>query len=312
MRLLKRGWWLALPTLIVLTAMVGGLPAQDKKTPEKKAQPKTVVVIPEGTKVEKNLAYVEKGHARQILDIAVPPSEKPVPLIVWIHGGGWLGGSKENPPTAAEFLKQGYAVASINYRFSNQAIYPAQIHDCKAAIRWLRANAMKYNIDPDRIGVWGASAGGHLVALLGTTGEVKEVEGELGNPKMSSRVQAVIDVFGPADFLKYAEHMGKDDVFGVNSLLSKLIGGPVLDKKELAKLASPVAFVTKDDSPFLILQGDNDKLVPHQQSEEFHEALKKAGVTSELVIVPGAGHDSTVIAKNSVKVNDFFAKWLKK
>jgi len=296
--------------MMLLVALSGSQAQEQKETPKEVPQVKG---LPAGTQQFVNLAYVEKGHERHKLDLFIPQSAKPTPLIVWIHGGGWVGGSKNSAPSAKEFLEAGYAVASINYRFSNHAVYPAQIFDSKAAVRFLRANAKKYNIDPDHIGVWGASAGGHLVSLLGTTSDIKELEGDLGNLNVSSRVQAVVDVFGPADFMKYAEHSGSNSVFGANSLLSKLLGGPIPDNKELAKMASPALYCTKDDAPFLILQGDKDLLVPHQQSREFHDALKKAGVESTLIIVPGAGHDARVFGSgNREKVGEFFAKYLKK
>ena len=155
---------------------------------------------PQGVQVLRNLPYVANGHERNRLDIYLP--EKPtgrLPLVVWIHGGGWEAGSKEDCP-AVPLIAKGYAVASINYRFSQHALFPAQVEDCKAAIRWLRANAAKYHLDPDHIGVWGESAGGHLVAMLGTTGGIKEFD-KGGNLDQSSRVQCVVDFFGPAEML---------------------------------------------------------------------------------------------------------------
>jgi len=137
--------------------------------------------LPPGTQVHRDLEYVAGGHARQKLDLYLPArSDRPLPVLVWVHGGAWLGGSKENCP-AVPLVARGYAVASINYRLSQHATFPAQIEDCKAAIRWLRAHAGKYHLDAGHIGAWGASAGGHLVALLGTSGGVKELEGQGGN-----------------------------------------------------------------------------------------------------------------------------------
>ena len=161
-------------------------------------------------------------------------------------GAVGVRGSKENCQ-AVPLIAKGYAVASINYRLSQHAIFPAQIEDCKAAIRWLRANAKKYNLDPDHIGVWGASAGGHLVALLGTTGNVKELEGHGGNLDQPSRVQCVVDWFGPTDFAKMGGRQDKPD-----SPMARLVGGPVRDRKELAAKANPIAYVGKDSAPFLI------------------------------------------------------------
>ena len=169
-----------------------------------------------------DLEYVEGGHERNRLDLYLPEkAEDRLPLIVWIHGGAWYAGSKEGCP-AVPFAAKGYAVASINYRLSQHAIFPAQIEDCKAAIRWLRANAAKYNLDPDHIGVWGASAGGHLVALLGTTAGVKELEGQGGNLDQSSRVQCVVDWFGPTDLTTMGDEGDKP-----GSPVALLIGGPV-------------------------------------------------------------------------------------
>ena len=156
--------------------------------------------LPVGVTVQKDLAYVPGGHERQKLDLYLPKeASKPLPVIVWIHGGGWQAGSKENNPLLA-YAGKGYAVASINYRLSQHAVFPSQIEDCKTAIRWLRAHAKTYNLNPSKIGVAGSSAGGHLVALLGTAGEVKELEGKEGNLDQSSQVQCVVDLYGPTDF----------------------------------------------------------------------------------------------------------------
>src|SRR5262249_14303131 len=125
--------------------------------------------LPAGTKVVKDIAYVPGGGPRQTLDLYVPQADGPLPLIIWVHGGGWQGGSKDGLNPALPLLAKGFAVASVHYRLSNQAVFPAQIQDCKAAVRWLRGHAKEYNLDADRFGAWGASAGGHLVTLLGTT-----------------------------------------------------------------------------------------------------------------------------------------------
>jgi acetyl esterase/lipase len=215
--------------------------------------------VPSGVKALRDIEYDRVGEKKLLLDLYLPEEkpDKALPVIVWIHGGAWLAGDKKNCP-AVGLATRGYAVASINYRLSQKAVFPAQIHDCKSAIRWVRANAAKYGMDADRIGVWGRSAGGHLVALLGTSGEVDELEGEGGNLEQSSRVQAVCDFFGPTNFL--------------------------------SAQASPVTHVSKDDPPFLIMHGDRDRVVPLEQSKILHEALKKAGVESTFHVVEGAGH----------------------
>jgi acetyl esterase/lipase len=288
------------PLLFALAALAFLAPArgeaQDKKGP----------ALPEGTKVEMDLAYGPHKE-RNVLDLYVPKSEAALPLVIWVHGGGWQQGSKAGGP-ALGLLSKGYAVASINYRLSQQAVYPAQIEDCKAAVRFLRANAKEYNLDPDHFGVWGASAGGHLVALLGTTAAAKELEGDGGNKEVSSKVQAVVDWFGPTDLTKMG---GSHD--NPNSPEAKLLGGPVQENKDKAAKANPITYVTKDAAPFLILHGDQDKTVPYSQSELLAEALKKAGVEVRLVKVEGAGHGGAQFnaPENRKLIEEFFDKHLK-
>lgn len=288
MTLFARPLWLAVAGVIGLAAP---LCAQAPKG------------LPAGTRVEKNVAY--GPHERNKLDVFVPSSDAPLPLVIWVHGGGWEGGSKENNP-AISLLGKGFAVASINYRFSKQAPFPAQIHDCKAAVRFLRANAKTYNLDPDRFGAWGASAGGHLVALLGTSGNVKNLEGDVGTKGVSSKVQAVCDWFGPTDLIKLSPPVAK------NNPVTRLLGGDTGEKADLAKLANPITHCTKETCPVLILHGDKDSLVPLSQSELLHDALTKAGVESTLIVVPGVGHSGAVAGNgNAEKIAAFFEKHLK-
>jgi acetyl esterase/lipase len=294
---LKKQWLL---TPVVLAGLA--LAAQGRR-----ARPE--VPLPPGTKAHRDLEYVPNGHERQKLDLYVPEkASAPVPVIVWIHGGAWLGGSKDRPP-ALPLIARGYAVASINYRLSQHARFPAQIEDCKAAIRWLRANAATYNLDADHIGVWGASAGGHLVALLGTTGGVARLEGKGPNAEQSSRVQAVVDFFGPTDFTKMGGRHDRPD-----SPEAKLLGGPVQDNKEKAAEANPITYVSKDAAPFLILHGDRDDVVPFGQSELLAEALRKAGVVVTLKKIEGAGHGGPQFGapENRRLIEEFFDKHLKK
>jgi len=267
-----------------------------------------------GPIVYRDLPYVSNGHERQKLDLFVPKEGKNLPLIIRIHGGAWLGGSKEGE-WPNDYLRFGYAVARINYRLSQHAIFPAQIQDCKAAVRYLRANAQKYNLDPNRFGVWGQSAGGHLVALLGTTGDVNEFDvGEYLS--VSSRVQAVADYFGPTDLLQMQAHKlpGGMDHNTADAPEAKLIGGPVQDNPEKATKANPITYVTKDDPPFLVIHGDKDPLVPHHQSEILEAALKKAGVPVTFYTVKGGGHgDPNFFHDPNVYklTRDFFDKNLK-
>ena len=170
---LTRNWVIGLAAMLACVNL-----AVSQERPKRPAAPK----LPAGVKVLRDLQYVDGGHERNRLDLYLPEkAEGQLPLVVWIHGGAWQAGSKDGCP-AVYLTAKGYAVASINYHLSQHAVFPAQIEDCKAAIRWLRANAAKYHLDADHIGVWGASAGGHLVAMLGTTGNVKELEGKGGNP----------------------------------------------------------------------------------------------------------------------------------
>ncbi len=249
---------------------------------------------PPGVKAIRNVDYVGDGNQRQMLDLYVPEakSEKPRPLIVFIHGGGWENGNKATCGVIFNFLKGGaYAGASLNYRLTDQATWPAQIHDVKAGIRWLRAHAAEYHFDPERIAVMGISAGGHLVSVLGVSDGVKDLEGTLGaDLGVSSRVQCVIDFCGPSDFLTFG---GKGSVVNENDpkgALGKLLGGGVKDKPDVARAASPVTYVTKDDAPFLIVHGDKDNIVPLDQAREFRAALQQTGVPVALLIGKGGGH----------------------
>jgi acetyl esterase/lipase len=258
-----------------------------------------------------NVEYVPGGHERQKLDIYLPDQEtytKPVPMVVWIHGGAWRAGDKENCRSRV-FLEDGYAAASINYRLSHHAIFPAQIEDCKAAIRYLRANAKKYNIDPERIGVWGSSAGGHLVALLGTTSDVKGFDKD-SNLHVSSKVQAVCDFFGPTDFTRMNDFEGKMDHNTADSPESLLVGGPIQENKEACKRANPITYVSRNDPPFLIVHGDKDPLVPHNQSELLYESLMKADVDVKFHTVKGGGHGFRDVQVDRM-VREFFNRHLK-
>ncbi len=269
-------------SLAILVTVVAGLPARAARG------------LRDNVVVTRDIEYVPGGHQRQKLDLYLPEradgaeTNEPLPLIIWVHGGAWLGGSKDRT-RATRFLSKGYAVASINYRLSQHAIFPAQIQDCKAAVRRLRAGAEEYGIDPTRFAVWGSSAGGHLVALLGTAGDVNEFDvGE--NLDVSSRVQAVCDFFGPTDFTKMSSFWSTMDHDSPTSPESKLVGGAIQDNKDKCRAANPITYVTKDDPPFLICHGDKDPLVPHNQSEILNEALKQAGVEVTFHTVKGGGH----------------------
>jgi acetyl esterase/lipase len=262
-----------------------------------------------------DLEYARLGNKRLLLDLYVPAGAGPFPLIVWVHGGAWLGGDKDDTPAIRQ-VNRGYAVASINYRLSFEAKFPAQIEDCKAAVRWLRANAAPYKLDPNRIGAWGSSAGGHLVALLGTSGEVSDLEGNLGNQGFSSRVQAVVDWYGPTDLLKMNEQklacdlVNHDAVFSPESLL---IGCAIQTCADQTNRANPIAYITPDDPPFLIVHGTNDCLVSPQQSQILHNALNAASLNSTLFYIQGAGHGGDAFDRPEIQtlVDNFLDSKLK-
>ncbi|MCX5784637.1 MAG: alpha/beta hydrolase [Elusimicrobia bacterium] len=231
-------------------------------------------------------------------------AEHPLPLIIWIHGGAWKGGDK-NTPLGIRFISRGYALASINYRLSGEAKFPAQINDCRAAVRYLRAHAREWGIHPDYIAVWGGSAGGHLVSLLGTTADIKNFDGKDSGPaSVSPRVQAVVDWYGPSD----AQMPGMFN----SSVFKDLIGGSPEEYKEKALLASPILYVSSNSAPFLIMHGEQDHTVSIQHSVRLYEALKKAGVEATYKPIPGAGHGGKEFTKteNLKVIMDFFDRHL--
>ena len=271
---------------------------------------------PANIEVKSDLAYAGTDNPRQKLDLFFAKKraiEKPLPLVVFIHGGGWQNGDKRSGlHRVAAFVESGEFVgASIGYRLSSEAIWPAQIHDCKAAIRWLRAHADEFGFDPDRIAVMGSSAGGHLVAMLGTSGDVKKLEGDLGKHQdVSSRVNCVIDEFGPTNFLTMNEFPGKMDHLAKDSPESKLLGRQITEVPELVREASPITHVTKDDPPILIIHGTKDPLVPYQQSVTFAEALRKAGVTVTLQKIENGEHGDFKNEEVNGRTQAFLQKYL--
>ncbi|MCX8035842.1 MAG: alpha/beta hydrolase [Candidatus Sumerlaeia bacterium] len=307
----SRTLWLLAVAWLALGAQAGEQPKEKKAQAVKKAAAaQKQRPLPPGFKAERDIEYVAGGGNSRSLDIYYPEkAEGKLPLIVWVHGGAWMGGDKKSCP-ALRMLERGYVVASINYRLSQEAIWPAQIQDCKAAIRWLRANADKYHIDPDRIGVWGSSAGGHLVALLGTTGDVKALEGNEGPQGVSSRVQAVCDFFGPTDFTKIGNFPSNLNHNAPDSPESKLLGVPILEHPEKCAEANPITYITKDDPPMLIMHGDKDMTVPINQSELLYEAMKKAGLDVTYHVVAGGGHGFGGPEIDRM-VNEFFDRVLK-
>ena len=267
--------------------------------------------VPRGTLVHRDIAYVTNGHPRQKLDLYLPKGAENLPLMILIHGGAFREGDKAEE-NAAQWITQGYAVASVNYRFSGDAVFPAQIEDVKAAIRWLRANAKRHGYDPDRFGARGSSAGGYLVTMLGTTGGTTKFDvGE--HLEVSSRVQAVADRYGPTDFLQMDAHRlpGGPVNNTPDSPASELIGGNIADNRDKVARANPINYVTKECPPFIIIHGDSDPLVPHHQSELLAAALEEAGVPVTLHTVAGGGHGGFDDPNAEIIVREFFARYLK-
>jgi acetyl esterase/lipase len=280
--------WIVILTLLVTLSATASTSRQPGRNNRSR--------VPEGVTVERDIVYARVGDRDLPLDIYVPDNgARPMPVIIWIHGGGWKGGSKGGISRPVGVLSREYALVSVEYRLSGEAIWPAQIEDCKAAVRWTRANAAKYGFDPDRIGAWGSSAGGHLVAMMGTATDVEKFDTHKGYAGFSSRVQAVCDWFGPTDFTQMDTHRPEgarlvhDDP---DSPESRLVGGPIQKEPYLSVCAdaNPINYATKDDPPILIMHGDMDMLVPVHQSELFYKALKKAGVEATFYIVKGSGH----------------------
>lgn len=298
------------PLLVITATVVFAQPADAQSL---SGGVPSVPRVPRGVKAHRDLAYVGDGHERQTLDLFLPEkADGPLPLIIWIHGGGWQTGSKEGcPPLRNGYTERGYAVASINYRLSGHAVFPAQIEDCKAAIRWLRAHAEEYSLDSQRFGVWGSSAGGHLAALVGTSGDVTAFD--VGaNQDQSSHVQAVCDYFGPTDFMVFVTTPGYESHATVNSPEAKLIGGAVKENKDKAASANPITYVSHDDPAFLIVHGDKDRTVPINQSQLLYDGLKRVGVSVHFHTIKAAGHGQGFGGPEiEPMVGDFFDRVLK-
>jgi acetyl esterase/lipase len=255
-----------------------------------------------GTRALLGVRYADLPRIRPLeLDLVLPAERNapvPVPVVVFLHGGGWRLGSRHSvgpayldaDPTPFERVAQaGIAVASVDYRLSGEAVWPAQLHDAKAAVRWLRARAGELGIDPERIAAWGESAGGHLAELLGLTGDDAGLEGEVGVTGPSSRVAAVAAWYAPSDIAAVATDQGADPA-DPGSREAQLLGAPVPSVPERAAQASPLGHVSAGAPPFLLLHGRADRLVGCRQSERLRDALAAAGVDVELHTYDGADH----------------------
>lgn len=302
-----KAWLIAL--LVCGAAQGEVLSAQKQKVVEMAAK--------SGVEARLDQAFADNNNPKQALDLYLPrerKSDRPLPVVAFIHGGGWINGDRIG--TAAGCIQMArtgdYAAVGVGYRLTSEAAFPAQIHDCKAAIRWIRGHAKELNLDPGKIAVWGSSAGGHLSSLLGTSGDVKELEGDLGSfDDQSSRVNCVVNLCGPEDFMvglmfdKEGKPIVKDDA------VMGLLGGTYEEKPAVAKAASPVTFVSSDDPPFLHFHGTADQRVSFRHAESIHAALQKAGVPSQLIPITGGGHSSVGHPEVKARAEKFVAKHLR-
>lgn len=237
----------------------------------------------------KDVVYATVDGKDLRLDVYVPSTEDAPPLLVWVHGGAWTTGTKANIPTA--IVRSGCAVASVDFRQSTEARFPAQVHDIKAAIRFLRAKATTFGYRPERIAVAGLSSGAHLAALVGVTNGHRELEGTVGaHLDRSSSVQAIVSYFGASNLVTILE---QSTPFGLNvrrPALDRLLGAQPGDVPALAKIASPVAHVDATDPPLLLLHGDQDPQMPINQSHELEGAYQKWKLDVHFRVVHGAAH----------------------
>ena len=259
--------------------------------------------------------YAGNTNPRQMLDLFLPKKRadsKPLPVIVFIHGGGWSGGDRRAYalPAAAMASSGKYVTLSVGYRLSAEAQWPSQIHDCKAAVRWVRGHARELNIDPDRIGATGGSAGGHLSTLLGLTGGVKELEGDIGEfTSLGSSVCCVVNMCGPSDLT--TPLMQGDAALVDDPAVAGLIGGSLKNKLDTARAASPLTYVSSKAAPIMTIHGTKDLRVNFTNAERLDAALKQSGASSLLIPVTDAGHGIPVGPELLGRVQKFWEMHLR-
>jgi acetyl esterase/lipase len=270
-----------------------------------------------------DIAYATTSTAQK-LDIYLPAAKAPYPVVILIHGGGWVIGDKQEYKASTKteaLLTRGYAVVAVNYRLSGVAKFPAQIMDVKAAIRWVRANAATYKLNTDKIGAWGTSAGGHLTALLATSGSVTALEDlTMGNAAQSSTIQAAVDWFGPTDFLQMdaqsvAQGCGAGNHNLVNSPESMLMGYAIQTQPALVQLANPITYISGNDPAIYIAHGMSDCTVPRAQGQILYDALTAVKGTADvkLNLLSASGHGTGQFENNDFNnlMIDFLDKYLK-
>ncbi len=272
-------------------------------------------IFPKGTVLYGNILYANDTLKKHLLDVYLPATGKSsYPVVIWIHGGAWMSNDKYADmgymaQTLKSLIDSGYAVASIDYRWSTQAIFPAQIQDCNQALEFLYQNASKYKLDRNRFALMGFSAGGHLANLLGLSNDNKVKDFYASGERPHFKIKLVLDFYGPSDFFTLKGNDNKDPY----NPITLLLGGMVSDKTSLAKEASPVTYIDKNDPPFLIVQGEKDESVNPDQSISLNSKLNAAGVKSEVIIVPGAPHYGVMFDAENIRDRIFYllGKYLK-
>lgn len=264
--------------------------------------------------VVSDVQYCTGGKSPLLMDVFIPKQRNgtPTPAVLWIHGGGWERGDKSGNSGAQFLANGGFVTASLSYRLSGDSPFPAAIEDCKCAIRFLRASAPKYGIDPDRIGVAGSSAGGHLAELVATADESAGLEGNGGWQNVSSKVQAAASYYGVSDL---TTQFPPETV----QVIVKFFRGTEKEKPQLYRRASPIFYVSKDDPPLLLAHGENDDGVPFDQSVRMAKAYRRLGLSVEFIAVRNAGHDFLHIGNAPISPSieivhqrtvDFFKRYL--
>jgi len=247
-----------------------------------------------GEAIHRNVVYAVRSGKKLHVDLYVPREAKPVPVIVWLHGGGWKYGDKGYHLSIRNLTREGFAIASVQYRLLRNAPWPAQVIDCEEAVDWIRKDGDRYGIDPSRLALAGESAGGHLAALIGTR-------------ETRRNVKAVLAMYPPTDLVVMGRRYAN---YGRLSIFSQMFDGEIANRRAEARAASPVTYASRSSPPFLIFHGDKDWLVPPEQSETLDAALRKAGVESKLVIVKGKGHAFGLDQSQLEQVAAFFRKHL--
>jgi acetyl esterase/lipase len=264
---------------------------------------------PADVEFTRDVVYGKAGDVDLKLNIARPKDAKdPLPLVLFIHGGGWVAGGREgHDPQTWDFAKRGYVAATVGYRLTGVAKWPAQVNDVKCAVRYLRANASRYGIDPDHIGAVGFSAGAHLAMMLAVAGKDDGLEGDGGSPEQSSAIHAAVSFFGPTD-------LARDDVpLAGHNLVEKLVGHLPEKGNKACESASPVCYVSKGDAPLLLFQGTADPLVPANQATVMADAMAKAQVPGRVELILNAGHgwSGAELTRTVDATTAFLETWLK-